>query len=199
MLFPYLEISGSLGNQNKLIIFLLTFQFKYVIVSSTLRLTNLMDNLPTTFIQTQPQDELSLPPKLHQAARLMSLGFKNREICEKLGMSESHLSIVSKSPLFKDVVHTLMNELDDAAKLAQTVLVESAPKAAEVLVDIMRTTQHDGLKRLVALDLLKGSGAIKSESSSPSIVVNLTENKMNIILETIQQIRGGNGGSKKID
>ena len=158
-----------------------------------------MDNLPTTFIQTQPQDELSLPPKLHQAARLMSLGFKNREICEKLGMSESHLSIVSKSPLFKDVVHTLMNELDDAAKLAQTVLVESAPKAAEVLVDIMRTTQHDGLKRLVALDLLKGSGAIKSESSSPSIVVNLTENKMNIILETIQQIRGGNGGSKKID
>lgn len=148
--------------------------------------------------------ELQLQPKLHQAARLKALGFRNREICEKLDMSESHLSVVSKSPLFISVVKGLMEEMDDATKVAQQTLVEAAPEAAEKLVEIMRDTEHQGLKRLVALDVLKGSGAIKTESTSPHIVVNLTENKMNIILDTIKEIRspGGNGvisGVKKLE
>jgi len=149
--------------------------------------------------QSQPQTELELPPKLHQAARLKALGFRHREICEKLGMSESHLSIVSNSPLFKAVVKELSEELDDATKVAQEVLVEASPEAAEKLVTIMQTTQHEGLKRLVALDVLKGSGTIKTDITKPQIIVNLTENKMNIILETINQIKGSNGGVKKIE
>ena len=155
--------------------------------------------------QSQPQSqfeiktELELPPKLHQAARLKALGFRHREICEKLGMSESHLSIVSNSPLFKAVVKELSEELDDATKVAQEVLVEASPEAAEKLVTIMQTTQHEGLKRLVALDVLKGSGTIKTDITKPQIIVNLTENKMNVILETINQIKGSNGGVKKIE
>ena len=156
----------------------------------------MIDNLPSTFIQTQVQTELELPPKLHQAARLKALGFKHREICEKLGMSESHLSIVSQSPLFKSVVKDLGEELDEATKVAQDILVEASPEAAEKLVAIMQTTQHDGLKRLVALDVLRGSGTIKTDITKPQVIVNLTENKMNIILETIQQIRGPNGVNK---
>jgi len=137
-------------------------------------------------------NQLNLSPKLHQAARLKALGFSGREICERLGMSESHLSIVSKSPLFLSVVKDLASELDDATKVAQTTLVEASPEAAEKLVKIMNETEHEGLKRLVCLDVLKGSGAIKSESSTPQVIVNLTENKMNIILSTIKEIRGGN-------
>jgi len=114
-------------------------------------------------------------------------------------MSESHLSIVSNSPLFKAVVKELSEKLDDATKVAQEVLVEASPEAAEKLVTIMQTTQHEGLKRLVALDVLKGSGTIKTDITKPQIVVNLTENKMNIILETINQIKGSNGGVKKIE
>ncbi len=153
----------------------------------------MIDNLPSTFIQTQVQTELELPPKLHQAARLKALGFRHREICEKLGMSESHLSIVSQSPLFKSVVKDLGEELDEATKVAQDILVEASPEAAEKLVAIMRETDHKGLQRLVALDVLRGSGTIKTDITKPQVIVNLTENKMNIILETIQQIRGGNG------
>jgi len=158
--------------------------------------SQMINNLPSTFIQTQVQTELELPPKLHQAARLKALGFKHREICEKLGMSESHLSIVSQSPLFKSVVKDLGEELDEATKVAQDILVEASPEAAEKLVAIMQTTQHDGLKRLVALDVLRGSGTIKTDITKPQVIVNLTENKMNIILETIQQIRGPNGVNK---
>lgn len=146
--------------------------------------------------------ELELSPKLHQAARLKALGFSGREICEKLGMSESHLSVVSKSPLFIAVVKDLSNELDEATKVAQSTLVEAAPEAAEELVKIMQKTDHVGLKRLVCLDVLKGSGAIKTESTTPHVIVNLTENKMNIILETIKEIKGpfnGTSGIKKID
>jgi hypothetical protein len=149
--------------------------------------------------------ELYLQPKLHQAARLKALGFRNREICEKLDMSESHLSVVSNSPLFISVVKGLMEEMDEATKIAQQTLIEAAPEAAEKLVDIMRSTQHEGLKRLVTLDVLKGSGAIKTESTSPHVTVNLTENKMNIILDTIKEIRtsGSNGaaisGVKKLE
>jgi hypothetical protein len=149
---------------------------------------------------SQNVNQLELAPKLHQAARLKALGFSHREICEKLNMSESHLSIVSKSPLFISVVKGLSEDLDDATKVAQQTLVEASPEAAEKLVGIMQSTQHEGLKRLVCLDVLKGSGAIKTESTSPQITVNLTENKMNVILETIQKIRGPNGsGIKKIE
>jgi len=146
-------------------------------------------------------EKLELPPKLNQAARMKSLGFSNKDICEKLGISDSHLSIQSKSPLFMSVVKELREELDEATKVAQKVLIESAPRAAEKLVTMLETTEHNGLRRLLALDILRGSGAIKSESSSPQINITLSENKMNVILETINQIKvsGGNGSTKELD
>jgi len=147
------------------------------------------------------ETKLELAPKLNQAARMKSLGFSNKEICDKLGISDSHLSIQSKSPLFLSVVKELREELDEATKVAQKILIESAPQAAEKLVNMLESTEHQGLKRLLALDILRGSGAIKNESSTPQINITLSETKMNVILETINQIKvsGGNGAIKEIE
>ena len=135
----------------------------------------------------------SLSPRLHQAARLMALGFKHREICQKLGMAESHLSQAANSPLFKMTINELKSEMDEGAKVAQKILTEAAPEAAEKLVEIMRDKNDPQvsprLKKEVSVDILKGAGAIKVESATPQINITLSEQKMNLILETIDQIK----------
>ncbi len=157
-------------------------------------------NLPTDFIRTVPQTSMELSPKLAQAARLKALGMSGRQICEKLGMSESHLSLQSKAPLFKQIVADLQQEANEAVKIAQNTLIEAAPKAAERLVDLLDSVSAKDAPRLlkeVSVDVLKGAGAIKTESASPQINISVSETKMNVILETIQQIhQGENGGSK---
>lgn len=134
-----------------------------------------------------------LSPRLYQAARLIAFGFKNRQVCQKLNISESHLSKVSHTPLFKATVKQLMDELNTAPKAAQEILMEASPQAAETIVEIMNTKDNPAisprLRKEAAMDVLKGAGVVKSESTTPEININISEQKVNLILETIEQIR----------
>jgi hypothetical protein len=155
-----------------------------------------MDNLPSPFIQTQPLDTLELAPKPNQAARLTALSFSPKEICEKLGVSASWLSVTKESPLFKAVVREYQAELDEAAKKAQSVITEALPKAAEKLVEILENKGDKPeisprLQKEVAVEMLKGERVLKGESSAPQIQINLSDSKMNIILQTIREIKRG--------
>ncbi len=149
--------------------------------------------LPSTFIQSTSIDTLELAPKPYQAARLQALGFSPREVCEKLGVSASWFSVNAQSPLFKATVREFQLEYDEAARTAQRVITEAAPRAAEKLVKILDATDNPAISprliKEVAVEVLKGSGAIKSESSSPQININLSDSKMNIILQTIREIK----------
>ncbi len=152
------------------------------------------DYLPSTFIQTQSVDALELAPKPNQAARLTALGFSPREICEKLGVSASWYSINAQSPLFKAIVKEMRVEYDEAAKKAQRIVTNAAPKAAEVLVGILDKKEDDPsvsmrLRKEVAVEVLKGSGAIRESSESRGVTINLSDSKMNIILQTIKEIK----------
>ena len=133
--------------------------------------------------------EGELPPKHHQAARLISLGFSHREVGQKLGISEGRLSIIANSPLFKLVVRELERELDKGVEKAQHILAEAAPKAAEVLVGTLDEVEHPRLRKEAAVDVLKGVGATKGEGEKPSVTINISEAKLALIMQTLQEIK----------
>ena len=133
--------------------------------------------------------EGDLPPKHHQAARLISLGFTQREVSGKLGISEGRLSVIANSPLFKMVVKQLGEELDRGVEKAQHILAEAAPKAAEVLVDTLDAKDHPRLRKEVAVDILKGVGATKGEGEKSSTTINISDAKLTLIMQTLREIK----------
>ena len=129
-----------------------------------------------------------LPPKHYQAARLKALGFSQREISERLGISESRLSIVAKSPLFKLTVKKLESELDEGVRKSQRILAEAAPEAAETLVDIMRNKELQRLRKEASMDILRGAGAVRGEEK-PRLNINISDSKLELILQTLKEIK----------
>jgi transcriptional regulator with XRE-family HTH domain len=147
-----------------------------------------------TIQSLQPVGELvtlegeDLPPKHHQAARLRSLGFSQREISKRLGISESRLSIIANSPLFKLTVKKLESELDEGVRKSQRILAEAAPEAAETLVSIMRDKELQRLRKEASMDILRGAGAVRGEEK-PSIEINISDSKLELILQTLKEIK----------
>jgi transcriptional regulator with XRE-family HTH domain len=119
---------------------------------------------------------------------LKALGFSQREISERLGISESRLSIIAKSPLFKLTVKKLESELDEGVRKSQRILAEAAPEAAETLVDIMRNKELQRLRKEASMDILRGAGAVRGEEK-PRLNINISDSKLELILQTLKEIK----------
>lgn len=145
--------------------------------------------LPSTFVQTQAV--LELPPKHNQLARLIALGWSNRAASEKLGMGEGQVSVIVRSPLFQAVVADFQKDVDKGVKKALSALAEAAPRAAEALIGIMEKPQNGDQKiqKDASVEILKGAGAFKTSEASPGITITINENKLNLILATLKEIR----------
>jgi hypothetical protein len=133
-------------------------------------------------------DGSELPPKHHQAARLRALGFSQREIAQKLQISESRLSIIANSPLFKLTVRKLESELDEGVKKSQRILAEAAPEAAEVLVETMRDREVKRLRKEASMDILRGAGAVRGEEK-PTLSINISDSKLALIVQTLKETK----------
>jgi transcriptional regulator with XRE-family HTH domain len=129
-----------------------------------------------------------LPPKHHQAARLKALGFSQREISQKLGISESRLSIIAGSGLFKLTVRKLESELDEGVTKAQRIMAEAAPEAAQTLVDIMQDKELQRLRKEASMDILRGAGAVRGEEK-PALTINISDSKLELIMQTLKEIK----------
>ena len=136
-----------------------------------------------------PEQQLELQPRHNQIARLTALGWNHRQIAEKLGMSETQISVVSRSPLFKSVVEEISRGIETGVKRALDTLAEAAPKAADKLVDILDAPQDQRMAKEVAVEILKASGASRNHDSPVGVTVNINEAKLNLILTTLKEIR----------
>lgn len=145
--------------------------------------------LPSTFVQTQAV--LELPPKHNQLARLIALGWSKRAAAEKLGMGEGQVSVISRSPLFQSVVEELQSEIGKGVKRALDTLAEAAPRAADTLVNIMEhpTNGDQKLQKEASVEILKGAGALRNYEAAPGVTINISETKLNLILNTLKEIR----------
>jgi hypothetical protein len=148
-----------------------------------------METLPSVFVESKVAEQIELPPRHNQMARMAALGFSPKQICEKLDISSSQYTIVSQSPLFKAVVADYEKECDGAVKVAQNILIEAAPKAAQKLVDTMDVEGAYRLNKEAAHDVLKGVGAIRQEIDVRSVVINIDEKKLTLINQTLKELK----------
>ena len=146
-------------------------------------------NLPTPFVATEAR--LELPPKHNQLARLIALGWSKRAAAEKLGMGEGQVSVITRSPLFQAVVADFQKDIDLGVKKALGALSEAAPRAAEKLIEIMERPQNNDqvLQKAASVEILKGAGAFRTVEAPTAVTVNISEAKLNLIMNTLKEIK----------
>ena len=152
---------------------------------------------PLESIQLKAEDKnIELAPRHNQIARMYAFGFSQREISERLGMGQAHLSIICNTPLFKQVVKEMQGKMNEGLVTAQNILMEASPKAAEILVEVLENVGSPAgiemsprMAKEVALDVLRSSGAAKTADSGPKIIVEINEKKMELIFTTLKELR----------
>lgn len=129
-----------------------------------------MGRLPTGRV---PQHDLKLIRGKHrEIMRRLIAGESQKEIAIALGMTQSRISIIVNSPLFKREYEKLEQEVQDRFKVKQSDIQEEVnslqPDALKVLKDIIQNKEVDGLKvslplkRDTALDILALGGNSKN-------------------------------------
>ena len=96
----------------------------------------------------------------HQMARLLLLGYGNKEVADFLGCTPQNVSDVRNSPVFQEKMAALRDEADGAAVSIGTKLEKGAAKSLHLLEGIRdgELTQDIKLRAQVAQDLLDRAG-----------------------------------------
>jgi len=97
-------------------------------------------------------------PYHREIARRLVLGETQREICEALGMSDSRMSIIVNSPLFKLELSRLEKERDQGVSDVTTQLKHLAPIALEQVERTMYKAAGTRLGFDAARDILDRAG-----------------------------------------
>jgi predicted transcriptional regulator len=92
-----------------------------------------------------------------EIARLLVIGMKHVDIAEQLGISEATVSYTANSPVVKREIDLMRGARDlDAVDVAKRIQ-EVAPKALEVLEELLDTA-NDAIKYRTAADILDRAG-----------------------------------------
>lgn len=140
-------------------------------------------------IEADDLSDLAVAPRHHQIARLTALGFSSGHICGVMAMTIPALNAVRCSPLFKSVVKSLQIGQDEKVMKAREVLIDSAPKAAEVKVGLLES-ESEKIRGDTSSDILKGLGVTREDERDRGVTVNIAGEKMDLIFNTIMEIRG---------
>lgn len=115
-------------------------------------------------IKSKPYQPVKMSDRHHRIMRLHLLGYSGREIAVMLGMSESRVSIVLNSNLGRCQAAIMRAEADTSAIETARRIREVAPKALQVIEDILADDSVPSSVRLrAAQDALDraGHGAVK--------------------------------------
>jgi len=86
------------------------------------------------------------------------LGQSNKQIAEELGLSQSRVSIIVSSPLFKLELERMMQQADDQVFDAMSKLRELQPGAVSVLHESMNQHEFPHLRLKAAIQVLDRTG-----------------------------------------
>jgi len=96
----------------------------------------------------------------HQMARLLLLGYTNKEVAEVLGCTPQNVSDVRNSPVFQEKMAVLRDAADDEAVDVIGQMKKDAGKSLRILEQMRdgELTQDAKLRAQVAQDLLDRAG-----------------------------------------
>jgi DNA-binding CsgD family transcriptional regulator len=99
-----------------------------------------------------------LQPRHREIMRRKLIGQSNKQIAEELGLSQSRVSIIVSSPLFKLELERMMQQADDQVFDAMSKLRELQPGAVSVLHESMNQHEFPHLRLKAAIQVLDRTG-----------------------------------------
>jgi len=107
----------------------------------------------------------------HEIARLLLLGFGNKQIAGMLGVTPQHVSDMRKDPLMQRRMAVLTDRRDASALDVEKRLQEEAPASLDTLLEV-RDDPDSGraLRAKVALELLDRAGHGKTQRVAAEIM-----------------------------
>lgn len=114
--------------------------------------------------------------------RALVAGESCKDAGDAVGWGTHHAQIMARHPkivayrqeLEKKIENEFIKKQSDV-EVARALLREASPKAAELLVQLMKQTQDEDMQRKCSVDILKGTKALDAEisevSTKPAIVI----------------------------
>lgn len=130
--------------------------------------------------------------ELHkEMLRMLVLGFKPKEICSMYGVSEGFLSNLRNSPLARAYIEPLEVARDAATAEVSRELVQTAPKAAKLLKDVITGNESASLRLKVqaAQDWLSRSGFPRVQKSESVGKVGIDDDTLSVLKERANAAR----------
>jgi len=170
---------------------------------------------PTTMARSQPYSHYSnpnrknlsknehtnhwIPAELserhHEIKRLLFLGLPNKEIAQRLNVSEINVSFVKNSPAMQAELLKLREAADTEVVSIKKRITELAPRAIEVLAELMDKEGESSKDRIkIATDLLDRAGfAPVKETISHTNTTVITGSEILELKERARQAAAENG------
>lgn len=115
----------------------------------------------------------------HRAiARLVAMGWKNSEVAARFGMSESRMSILVNSPLFRSEVERLQGNLEGQMADITKELADLRQRSVEVIAEELYQTERSQRRLGAAFNILDRTGHHRKvdmgiEGDNVTIVYNI--------------------------
>jgi len=134
-------------------------------------------------------------PYHREIARRLVLGEIQADIARSLGMSESRMSIIVNSPLFKLELQRLAVSRDEGVANVQQTLQAISPLALEVIERTMYSSKSETLKFAAAQDVLDRAGFGKTTKVVSNVSGHVTHSNLSpdelrqLVIERVQRIK----------
>ena len=131
----------------------------------------------------------------HQVARFAVMGYNNRQIGEILGLSAHRVSVIKNSPMIIRLMEMLKSQADQDVIDIRKQIQEFAPRALEVVKDVVENDQNSpGLRANYAMKMMGLAGHVAPKNVNVhSVNTNLSADQIKTIRERAAQI-GMNSG-----
>lgn len=119
-----------------------------------------------------------LSPRHREAMRRLAMGTPIGKVAEDLGYSVSHLTKISKSPLFLREMERMQTRLDQASYNAMQELRKIHPKAVQAYEDLISQTEYKQLRFNTAKDLFDRTGVVAARYAQSIEAVQSYEQRL---------------------
>lgn len=130
----------------------------------------------------------TLPQWATEVSRLMCVGYSPAQISVQTAIPLDELTSLMKEPEFKALTKMTSQDILDSTIAVRLRLEMAANSALDTIIDLMRGSRSDIVKRLCANDILDRAGHSVVQKHESTYTVVIDDQKANLILQTSQEI-----------
>jgi predicted transcriptional regulator len=137
--------------------------------------------------ELKPWEPERIRPIHQQIVALAACGLKNKEIAEKLGVSESHVSVILNHPETQDLKNQLTTDYVVAlTRNTRTRIEAAANEAIDKVVALMRHGKSEQVQQRSAFDILDRAG-FKPREVHVNTNINLNREDAQMLTDALHE------------